>query len=579
MDNRFEQEEQVQAGPQAPMVRTSRRKLLASIGMAGVALAAAGIPGGRSAHAAAGGPCEDCILSVPSVADLLALNTTLLDDGQIVRVLSVFASYPGGASALSLPMDANGGGEFVWRASAPKSGHNGGVVISATVPWSGTVAGLPAFLAGGGETNPTGNGCWVRVSGGAVNPTWFGAIMDGTTDNGAALSAAIAYAVSSGRRSIVLPKGVCATSASPNWGYSYMSVRGAGKHDTVLKYTGSGRAFTIDGSPFGPSVIYGITVENLTIEGNAGITDLLFTENASHLVIRNVNLREANSATGTALKLLWTVASVFESVTCSVNEQPMTNRPYTGIHIGKSPSRNLRSTCNTFINPIIEGLTGIGIRIADGDQNTFVGGTSEAIGIHGVVVAPGSRFNSFSGLGFEGNGTDDVMDQGQFTKLINCYSARKLHFAVGSLNAEVSGGLHERIQTDAGARHTRIEKLTVNYWDTSAGGVYDSGEDSTIRDIFDHDANQFLYVKKPRAGIAVGAAPFTYTNSGGLLQQVAVRGGAVTQVLFKRGTDQTIVGGGSSGLPANNLYTLAPGDELVVSYSAAPEMFTIPMGI
>lgn len=576
MDHSMMEEPGGSASPKPPL---SRRKLLAAMGMAGVALAAAGIPGDQSANAKGKKSDEDCVIAVPSVTDLLALDTTSLPDGQIVRVLSVFAAYPGGASALSLPMDVNGGGEFVWKASEPKASHNGGVVISSTVPWNGTVANLSAFLAGTGETNPAGQGCWLRAAGGPINPTWFGVIMDGATDNGVPLSEAITYAVSSGRRSIVLPKGVCATSTSPNWGYSYFSVRGAGKHDTVLKYTGSGRAFVVDGSPFGPSVIYGITVENLTIEGNPAITDLLFTENASHLVIRNVNLREANSATGTALKLNWTVASIFESVTCSVNEQPMASKPYTGIHIGKSPSRNLRSTCNTFINPIIEGLTGIGIRIADGDQNTFVGGTSEAIGIHGVVVAPGSRFNSFSGLGFEGNGTDDVMDQGQFTKLINCYSARKLHFAVGSLNAEVSGGLHERIQTDVGARRTLIEKLTVNYWNTSAGGVYDNGEDSTIRDIFDHDTNQFISVNKPRAGITVGASPFTYANNGGHLQQVAVRGGTVTEVQFKRGGDQTVVGGGTSGLPVNNLYSLMPGDELIVSYSATPEMFAIPMGV
>jgi hypothetical protein len=576
MDRLNREESGAPASPKRPL---SRRKLLAAMGMAGVALAAAGIPGEPSAEAKGKKSDEDCVIAVPSVTDLLALDTSSLSDGQIVRVLSVFATHPGGASALSLPADVNGGGEFVWKASEPKSDHNGGVVISPTVPWNGTVANLPAFLAGTGETSPTGLGCWLRASGGPVNPTWFGAIMDGSTDNGVPLTRAIAYAVASGRRSIVLPKGVCVTSASPNWGYSYLSVRGAGKHDTVLKYTGSGRAFVADGSPFGPSVIYGITVENLTIEGNPAITDLLFTENASHLVVRNVNLREANAATGTALKLNWTVASVFESVTCSINEQPMTSKPYTGIHIGKSPSRNLRSTCNTFINPIIEGLTGIGIRIADGDQNTFVGGTSEAIGIHGVVVAPGCRFNSFTGLGFEGNGTDDLMDQGEFTKLINCYSAKKLHFAVGSLNAEVSGGLHERIQTDAGARRTRIEKLTVNYWNTSAGGVFDNGADSTIRDIFDHDTSQFITLPKPRTGITVGASPFTYANSAGHLQQVAVRGGTVTLVQFKRGGDQTVVGGGASGLPVNNLYALMPGDELIVSHSAAPEMFAIPLGV
>ncbi|RKN65117.1 glycosyl hydrolase family 28-related protein [Paenibacillus ginsengarvi] len=557
--------------------KLSRRKVLATLGAAGVAIATAGVSFNPAVYAKKK-TADNFVVAVNSVIDLLELETSSIADGLTVRVQSVFAVVPGGAPGPSRPFDVSGGGDFIWKSAEPKANHDGGVVISPTVPWNGQLATLAGFLAGTGETAPTGNGCWVRTFGGSINPTWFGAIMDGATDNSVPLAAAIECAVSSGRRSIVLPKGVCATSTSPNFGYSHMSVRGAGKHDTVLKYTGPGRGFQLNGSQFGPAVIYGITVEALTVEGNGAITDLFYTENASHLVVRNVNLREANSATGTAMKLLWTVASTFDGVTCSVNEQPMTNKPFNGIFLGASPSRGAKTTCNTFINPIIEGMTGIGIRIEAADQNTFVGGTSEVIGIHGVVVAPGSRCNTFIGLGFEGNGTDDLMDQGQSTKLINCYSARKLHFAVGSQNAEVSGGLHERIQTDAGASHTLIEKLTVNYWNTSAGGVFDNGQDSTIRDIYDHDTAQFIYVRKPRTGIAVGASPFSFKNSTGYIEQVAVRGGTVTQVLFKRGGDQTIVGGGASGLPANNLYALMPGDELVVSYSALPEMFVIPMG-
>ncbi|WP_237587649.1 phage head-binding domain-containing protein, partial [Salmonella enterica] len=46
-----------------------------------------------------------------------------------------------------------GGGQFYWDASKPKSQHNGITIFSPTVPWDGSYAGLPAFLAGTGETD------------------------------------------------------------------------------------------------------------------------------------------------------------------------------------------------------------------------------------------------------------------------------------------------------------------------------------------------------------------------------------------------------------------------------------------
>jgi hypothetical protein len=54
-----------------------------------------------------------------------------------------------------------GGRHFFWNAARPKADHNGGTVISPTVPWDGTLADLADFLDGVGETTPAGDGCWV----------------------------------------------------------------------------------------------------------------------------------------------------------------------------------------------------------------------------------------------------------------------------------------------------------------------------------------------------------------------------------------------------------------------------------
>lgn len=72
-----------------------------------------------------------------------------------------------------------GGGTFNWDPGQPKSSHNGGVIISPTVPWDGLMASHAAYLAATGETDPSGTGCFVRVDRSCEIDN-FGAVSDGS---------------------------------------------------------------------------------------------------------------------------------------------------------------------------------------------------------------------------------------------------------------------------------------------------------------------------------------------------------------------------------------------------------------
>lgn len=89
---------------------------------------------------------------------------------------------------------AVGGGTFVWASSVAKALHNGGTIISPTVPWNGALTALPAFLVGTGETAPAGSGCWVRVYE-KIGVSMFGAVSgtpaNAATANDAAINAAM----------------------------------------------------------------------------------------------------------------------------------------------------------------------------------------------------------------------------------------------------------------------------------------------------------------------------------------------------------------------------------------------------
>lgn len=79
-----------------------------------------------------------------------------------------------------------GGLAFSWSPTTPKSRHNGGTIISPTVPY-GEGDTLGEFLAGNGETNPGGTGCWLadifEIEYSVLN---FGAKGDGIVGNGTA---------------------------------------------------------------------------------------------------------------------------------------------------------------------------------------------------------------------------------------------------------------------------------------------------------------------------------------------------------------------------------------------------------
>lgn len=84
-------------------------------------------------------------------------------------------------SAWQTPMflaKLRGGGYFVYDPTCPKSKHNGGYIHSPTVPLGPTVAATPAYLAGVGETDPTGLGCLVRLTEGDIYAEYFGLFED-----------------------------------------------------------------------------------------------------------------------------------------------------------------------------------------------------------------------------------------------------------------------------------------------------------------------------------------------------------------------------------------------------------------
>ena len=123
--------------------------------------------------------------TVNSIKDLSSSDTT----EELQYVKQYYADYS--AEAELSDAVASGGGLFLWEPSTPKSKHDGGLFISPTVPYDGTRANLVDFLAGTGETDPTGTGVWVRQFEGDIQADFFGCASNKIADDQPSIQKAI----------------------------------------------------------------------------------------------------------------------------------------------------------------------------------------------------------------------------------------------------------------------------------------------------------------------------------------------------------------------------------------------------
>jgi len=122
-----------------------------------------------------------------SIEDIAGVAGTV--SNQIIQILG------------RLPSTDKGGGFLYWDSAQVKSGHDGGVIFSPTVPWNATQA---TYNSGTGETDPSGSGCWIRIiTTGSLSLADFGGI--GASSEDALLLGACTAAAALGLNRVVIP--------------------------------------------------------------------------------------------------------------------------------------------------------------------------------------------------------------------------------------------------------------------------------------------------------------------------------------------------------------------------------------
>jgi hypothetical protein len=285
---------------------------------------------------------------------------------------------------------------------------------------------------------------------------------------------------------LIFPAGGYRYSRAPDWGYAGARLRGDGM--VVLRYTGSDTAFPVtDAARVG---LFGLRVDNLTIEASTSARNCILLSSIHHAVLRDLNVRGCG---GAALRIDFAVCTRIENFVCSHNRRggglqgfSSATPPRIGIHLTRRGENEPASYC-LIDNPIVEG-TGVGCLVEHGLGCVVQGGTFEGCVERGLVIAAGGVGTRVQYTDFEANGVEDVRNDGRATELLSIDSEKAVTFGASAAGGSINGGQFESISLLPGARGIRVSDIG---WNRIGHGRLSDGGGNRWRDLFDSTRKQF----------------------------------------------------------------------------------------
>jgi hypothetical protein len=237
----------------------------------------------------------------------------------------------------------------------------------------------------------------------------FGAVGDGVTDDTAALQAARDH-IAVTKQKLIFPAGTYLYTTSPNWAIndSYVEADGA----VFLRHTGTGNGINFDAGLV--VTIFNVRfLGNFILQSNAAAQNGYYVRSCHHSRIEG--RVDGCGTTYAGLRVDFSVLSEF-NVVVSINQSGVWYagaQPENGLYITRRGTVDATTAC-TFINPIIEGVSGDGIVLDYASNNTFIGGTSEGNTGLGILATVNSVSNLIESVDFEVNTAGDIEDYGTF---------------------------------------------------------------------------------------------------------------------------------------------------------------------
>ncbi|HWQ36946.1 MAG TPA: right-handed parallel beta-helix repeat-containing protein [Blastocatellia bacterium] len=269
------------------------------------------------------------------------------------------------------------------------------------------------------------------------------------------------------------PAGTYGVATAPNWALN--GIRIIFENGAVLKHTGSGPAVKVDGGA-ATTYVQNVTLENLTIQGNAATTYGLYLRAVSRSNFRSLRIRGAATA---AVQIEFGVLNTFYDLIASVN-YGMSPVPTYGVYLTRrAPGED--TTTQVFLNPTVEGATGWQYYLAYGSNNLIVNGTAEA-GANGVYLSDTSNQNiiqntdieALTGTGIDLGGRSNVVvdslvsapvsvrASALMAALVRGYFTSSITIASGAFNTKLNRIAHSGTLTDSGTSTQREDYTWFN---------------------------------------------------------------------------------------------------------------------
>jgi len=255
---------------------------------------------------------------------------------------------------------------------------------------------------------------------------------------------------------------------------SNVYVMGLGWQQTSITYTGGAISSFWKIGTLTPTVnqLVGVKIFDLQISGNANTADALFITGCHHSYFSRLDLR---NCTGAGLHTQFAVVNSYDNIQCSNNNGAFTQQPANGMLFDQIDATH-QTTASTVNNPIVEGVSGSGIKLTGTEGMLFLAGTSEGNSRGVEVTISVNNRNTFDGLDLETNATEDILDAGVSTEYRNLFSTGLIHLKGAQIR--VIGGNNNSYQIDASANNAYIDS-SWNF--NGTGTVLDNGAETRWR--------------------------------------------------------------------------------------------------
>lgn len=196
----------------------------------------------------------------------------------------------------------------------------------------------------------------------------------------------------------------------------------AGEYGSVLQFTGTGQAITANN----PNGIFlrRVGLENLTLIGNANCTDLFYACYTGNLTLKNVDLA---NCTGKAIHIGNSIVTNLDNIRIYYGS----TRAQYGIFLDSLAS--LAQTTTLIHNMDISGTSVAGVYLANAQNVSIIGGTSESNTGWGIILGSMAALNRIDAVDVEANTLGGIYCAGDNNVFSQLYCGDPVR-VVGSAN-------------------------------------------------------------------------------------------------------------------------------------------------